>query len=98
MSRDEFVEGPVTTASNPQVLKDYNIIDTVGAGDCFTASYVVRHSELDWSNKEHWSDNYRQAMRFGNSAAFLCITRNGAMPAMPSRQEVDNFIQHYHPQ
>ena len=39
------------TMLNPQVLKDYKIIDTVGAGDCFTGAFAVKHSELDWSNK-----------------------------------------------
>ena len=36
---------------NPQVLKDYKIIDTVGAGDCFTGAFTVKHSELDWQNQ-----------------------------------------------
>jgi sugar/nucleoside kinase (ribokinase family) len=31
-------------------------------------------------------------MNFG-SAAVLCITREGAMPSMPKREEVDKFIQ-----
>ena len=28
-------------------------------------------------------------MRFGNSSAFLCITKTGAMPSMPLRSDVD---------
>lgn len=36
-------------------------------------------------------------MRFGNSAAFLCITQLGAMPSMPWRKEVDAFIAKYFP-
>jgi sugar/nucleoside kinase (ribokinase family) len=34
-------------------------------------------------------------MEFGNSAAFLCITRPGAMPSVPFRKEVDEFIKKY---
>jgi sugar/nucleoside kinase (ribokinase family) len=34
-------------------------------------------------------------MEFGNSSAFLCITKNGAMPSMPHRKEVDEFIKKY---
>jgi ribokinase len=70
-------------------------VDTVGAGDCFTGAFAVRHSELDWSDKTKWENNYRAAMEFGNSAAFLCITRLGAMPSMPVRKEVDEFMQAY---
>ncbi len=36
-------------------------------------------------------------MRFGNSAAFLCITKKGAMPSMPLRKDVDSFIDKYFP-
>ena len=34
-------------------------------------------------------------MRFGNSAAFLCITKKGAMPSMPLRCSVDEFNKKY---
>lgn len=44
------VMGPSVTAVNPKVLDNYKIVDTVGAGDCFTGAFAVRHSELDWSN------------------------------------------------
>lgn len=44
VSVDEFVRGEVATKVNPAILNDYKIIDTVGAGDCFTGAYAVRHS------------------------------------------------------
>jgi sugar/nucleoside kinase (ribokinase family) len=53
------VQGDVVTSLNPDVLKDFKIVDTVGAGDCFTGAFSVRHSELDWSDKKKWSENYR---------------------------------------
>lgn len=31
-------------------------------------------------------------MRFANSAAFLCINKLGAMPSLPYREDVDNFM------
>ena len=34
----------VATKVNPAVLNDYKIIDTVGAGDCFTSAFLVKHS------------------------------------------------------
>ena len=34
-------------------------------------------------------------MLFGNCAAFLCITKHGAMPSMPRREEVDGFRQKF---
>ena len=67
----------------------------MGAGDCFTGAFAVKHSELDWSDPSKREENYRSAMEFGNSAAFLCITRSGAMPSMPLRKDVDQFITKY---
>ena len=36
----------VANEINPAVLNDYKIIDTTGAGDCFTAAFFVRYIEL----------------------------------------------------
>ena len=38
-------------SSNPEIFKDYKIVDTVGAGDCFTGAFAVRHAEIDWTDK-----------------------------------------------
>jgi sugar/nucleoside kinase (ribokinase family) len=32
----------VATKINPSVLKSYKIIDTVGAGDCFTSAFCTK--------------------------------------------------------
>lgn len=34
-------------------------------------------------------------MIFGNSAAFLCITKKGAMPSMPDRPTTNHFIEEF---
>ena len=48
ISKDHYVQCPA--ASNQEVFKEYKIIDTVGAGDCFTGAFAVMHAELDWSD------------------------------------------------
>ena len=35
---------------------------------------------------------YKESMKFANSAAFLCITKLGAMPSLPYREDVDKFM------
>jgi ribokinase len=95
ITSEVVVKGEVVTAINASILQDYSIVDTVGAGDCFTGAFAVRHAELDWSDPAAKEGNYRKAMEFGNSAAFLCITKSGAMPSMPRREDVDAFIQKY---
>jgi len=37
---------PTVSTLNPKALDAYKIVDTVGAGDCFTGAFAVRHSEL----------------------------------------------------
>ena len=64
--------------------KSKEIIDTTGAGDCFTAAFAVKLSE---------GVEITKAMEYANTAAFLCITKYGALPAMPFALEVTQFIQ-----
>jgi len=54
-------------------------VDTVGAGDCFTAWLAVGIAQ-----KLPLDDAVRRAVR----AAAICVTRPGAQPSMPYRREV----------
>lgn len=89
ITQDLHIHCDVATKINHSVLEDYKIVDTVGAGDCFTGAFAVKHSELNWGEGGDKAENYRKAMLFGNSSAFLCITKKGAMPSLPWRKEVD---------
>lgn len=51
--------------------------------------------ECDWTDESKWLNNYRECLIFGNCAAFLCITKKGAMPSMPDRVTTDQFIKEY---
>lgn len=85
----------VVTKTNHDILKNYKIIDTVGAGDCFTGAFAVKLTELDWKEEKNHKDHYREAITFAHSSAFLCITKKGAMPSMPDRNSVDKFMEDY---
>lgn len=59
------------------------VVDTTGAGDCFTGAYAVgRLRGLDDGD----------AMRFAAAAAALCVTREGALPSLPSGDEVEAVV------
>ena len=59
-------------------------VDTTGAGDIFNAGLAVALSEgLD----------LHAACRFANRAAALSVTRLGAQSAVPTRAEVDKFVE-----
>ena len=63
-----------------------NVVDTTGAGDCFTATYTVAMlsgmAEAD-------------RLRFACAAAGVCVQRKGAMPSMPTRAEIQALMDHH---
>ena len=58
-------------------------VDTVGAGDAFVGAFSAAIAE-DMSLDD--------AVRLGNAAAAISVTRVGAQPSLPTRQEVDHFL------
>ena len=68
------------TATVPGIPVD--VVDTTGAGDTFCGALVARLDEgaaLD------------DAVRFATAAAALSVGRAGAVPAIPTREEIDDF-------
>lgn len=45
------MHGNVATKINKHVLDKYKIIDTVGAGDCFTSAFCAKVLETDWTDQ-----------------------------------------------
>ena len=56
-----------------------NIVDTTAAGDCFRGAFAV--ALLEGRNEQY-------AMQFATNAASLCIQTRGAIPSIPTRQDV----------
>lgn len=63
-------------------FKVTNVVDTTGAGDCYRAAFAVYLTEKGYSH-------VTEAMGFAAAAASLCVQKKGAMPSMPSRDEVE---------
>lgn len=59
------------------------VIDTVGAGDCFNGAFAVALLE----GQDPWA-----AARFASAAAAISVSRRGAQASMPSRADVDDFL------
>jgi ribokinase len=59
-------------------------VDATAAGDVFCGALavaLVEHQPLE------------QAVRFASAAAAICVTRLGAQPSIPSRHEIERFLQ-----
>ena len=59
-------------------------VDTVGAGDCFNGAFAVGLLE----GLDPWA-----AAKFASAAAAISVTRRGSQSSMPSRDEVDAFLE-----
>ena len=59
-----------------------NAIDTTAAGDCFTGAFTVAMIE---------GKNMQECLRFATYAGALKVTRFGAQPGLPTREEVQAF-------
>ncbi|CAD7696483.1 unnamed protein product [Ostreobium quekettii] len=72
-----LVTGDATTRVG--ALPVAKVVDTTGAGDCFTAAFVVALLE---------GSDPKEAMEFATLAASICIQRKGAMSSLPLREEL----------
>jgi ribokinase len=58
-------------------------VDTTAAGDAFVAAFTVARCE---------GQPLAKALRFANAAGALAVTRLGAQPSLPSREELESFV------
>ena len=59
------------------------VVDTVAAGDAFVGAYATALSE---------GLSPDQACRWGNAAGAIAVTRRGAQPSLPTREELVKFF------
>jgi len=64
-------------------FEEVKIVDTTGAGDAFNGGLAIALSE---------GKNLVEATYFANAVASLNITKIGTAPAMPYREEVEEFL------
>ena len=73
-------------------MKAKPVVDTTGAGDCFTAAFAVALLAASDRLDGDPESAHAEAMKFAAAAATICVQRQGAMPSMPSRQEVEHLL------
>mmetsp|Transcript_43494 Transcript_43494/g.85144 ORF Transcript_43494/g.85144 Transcript_43494/m.85144 type:complete len:319 (+) Transcript_43494:31-987(+) len=66
-------------------FKAAKVVDTTGAGDCYRAAFAVYLTE-------NGAKDVEKAMLFASAASCLCVQKKGAMDGMPSRAEIQKFL------
>jgi ribokinase len=62
---------------------EVEVVDTTAAGDAFVGGLAVALAQ---------GQNLAEAVRYANVAGALAVTRLGAQPSLPTRQEVEEFM------
>jgi fructokinase len=71
-------------------FESQRILDATGAGDAFLAATLVHLAETPgWREQEA---SVHEAVRRGTAAGALACAEFGAMPGLPTRDELDRFI------
>jgi len=78
-----LLPGPGLVPIRQAAIPAPEVVDTTGAGDCFTAAYAVAVLE---------GKGGAEALRFASAAASICVRRKGAMPSLPVRPEVQELL------
>lgn len=67
-------------------------VDTTGAGDSFWGGFLSRFLAYDKKVEDLTWEEIRTCAISGNAVAGLCVQKRGGIPAIPKREEVEQFL------
>jgi len=75
----------VATADSKELVSGFSVkaVDATAAGDVFNGTLAVAIAE---------GKPLKKAVSFANAAAALSVTKLGAQPSAPTREEIDKFL------
>lgn len=80
------------TAQSGGYVQSFRVeaVDSTGCGDSFVGALLTRLTRSGWESPDA---HIREALQFANAAGAITSTRRGAIPALPTLQEVNDFMQ-----
>ena len=84
----------ICTKEGCEHVKGYQvrIVDTTGAGDSFWGGFLTQLLESGKMPSEVSLKEAAAFVDYGNAVASLCVEKRGAIPAMPTKAEVEKRI------
>ncbi|MBP0956671.1 MAG: carbohydrate kinase, partial [Oscillospiraceae bacterium] len=73
-------------------------IDTLGSGDSFFGAFLYKLMVLEKSPEELDGEDILEMAMFANACGALCSTKQGAIPAMPSKEEIIKLMETVKPE
>lgn len=73
-----------------------DVVDTTGAGDAFLGGVLYNISKIGYSLEKVSRREIEKIIEFSNVVGGLCTTKKGAIPAMPTMEDVRNYVDNYH--
>ncbi len=75
----------ISTADSHKIVEGYQVeaVDTVAAGDSFNGALAVKLIE---------GAELEDAVRYANAVGALTVTKSGAVPSLPTKAEVQAFL------
>ncbi len=75
----------IATAERKQIIEGYRVkaVDTVAAGDSFNGALAKCIAD---------GKDLAEAVRYANAVGALAVTKQGAIPSLPTAEEVDEFL------
>ena len=86
------VDGALLKTKNIEIQekgKPCKVVDTTGAGDSFWGGLLSRLAKDDVKPAGLTGEQAREYVRFANAVAGLCVEKRGAIPAMPTLEQVE---------
>ena len=85
----------VATKDGCDTVSGFNVtaIDTTGAGDAFWGAFLFSVGSLGKEIGEIDFSEIRKIAKFSNAAAALCVTKTGAIPAMPKLLDIEKLLE-----
>lgn len=68
------------------------VVDTTGAGDSFWGSFVQQVLGTKKVVEELTLEELSKCVTYANAVASICVSKRGAIPAMPTKEEVEKRL------
>jgi fructokinase len=92
--RGSYIQTSLGEAFVPAFLVE--VVDATGCGDAFLAALLCRMTEnANWREEQNL-ESLRNHLFFANAVGALTATKQGAIPALPTAAQVDDFLRSFY--